>query len=252
MLSLLLMVCMFGCATKAQTPAAPSSDDSELTAEERFQKGSAFIESLIDVSKAEVQTDEEDPGYLQRYWQFGGPADAANIPETVTIDGKDIAIGQITVKQVKELGFTVDFDMDTVEPDTILSFSIVDGTKALLLTTAANTADQSIPFDDAVIAGFSGSFSAYSMPFDYAGITEASTLKDIIAAFGLEAGEAVIGLVASTSDAEITVRISNTVQNGDTETIKSLDIYFLYSALENTAAINGFLLNINVYPADAD
>lgn len=247
-LSLVLAVCMLGCTASAQIPDAPASDDSELTVQERFDMASAYVESLFDASKTEVQTDEEDPEYPQRYWYFSGPADGVNIPETVTVNGKSIALGQTTVKELKELGFTVEMSMDTVEPNTVLSFSIIDGRKALILTIAPNNTDQSIPFDDAIIAGFTGSFNAYSMPFGYAGITEASTLKDVISAFGIEAGETDIGLVADTTDTEITVHMFNMLQNGDTETLKSLDITLRYSASENIAKVTNVTLSVDAHP----
>jgi hypothetical protein len=250
-LSLLLVVCVFGCTAEATIPEVPetsASDDSAFILQERFDMASAYVESLFDASKTEVQTDTEDPEYPQRYWYFSGPADGVNIPETVTVDGKSIVIGQTTVKELKELGFTVETSMDTVEPNTVLSFSIIDGRKKLVLTIAPNGTDQSIPFDDAIIAGFTGSFSAYSMPFGYAEITEASTLKDVISAFGIEAGETVIGLVADTTDTEITVHMFNLVQNGDTETNKSLDITLRYSASENIAKVTNVTLNIDAHP----
>ena len=251
-LSLLLAICMLGCTANANPIEAPAADDSEHTLEERFDMASAYIESLIDASKTEVQTDTEDPEYPQRHWFFSGPADGVNIPDTVTVNGKSIVIGQTTVKELKELGFTVDMSTDTVEPNTVLSFSIIDGSKALIFTTAPNATDQSIPFDDSIIAGFTGSFSAYSMPFGYVGITEASTLNDVISAFGIEAGETVIGLVASTTDTEITVHMINMVQNGDTETLKSLDITLLYSASENDARVTSVMLDIDVHPVEAE
>ncbi len=247
-LSLLLAICMLGCTATANPVEAPAADDSEHTIEERFDMASAYIESLIDASKAEVQTDTEDPEYPQRHWFFSGAADGATIPEALTVDGKSFTIGQVTVKELKELGLNIESGSDVIEPSYALMINISDGLKSLTITTAGNDTDQDIPLDDAVIVGFQGGFNEYTIPFDYAGITEASTLKDVLSLFASEDWEGIMGLTASEYDTEITVQMYSTVQSGETETLKSLDITLSYSASSNTATVTNVVLNIDIHP----
>lgn len=166
MLSLLLLLPL--CACGSQNSAAPSGNT------EYLDNAVGYINSLID---AEKFTFTADTGKRAAEWTAENPA-FADLPNEVKLDGETLSLGRGGIEELK--GFTISANTpETVEPGKSAEISIEHGDQACTVYTQVNDLSTPAPVEELAFTGFFVMSDAFS-PFDYNGITDQSTLEDVI------------------------------------------------------------------------
>ncbi len=253
-LTVLLAVCL--CACSASQPAAVDTSVSDAAPTEtdqmkdNFEKASAYVESLIDVSKTTVMTDDEEAGSLYRYWMYEDAPEQPSFSDEVNIDGAVIVIGKTLEKELEGLGFQVDAYLDTVQPNEVTSVTLNKNGKSTILTLKGNDTDEVLPIADLPVYGFTSVYNEYTIPFSYSELTAESTLADALQLFGEPNSS--LNLCVDDLGTSIVLSYFNNAQEGDTVTTNTLELTFLYQADADTAVLSSINLSRDSYVTEAE
>lgn len=166
MLSLLLILTL--CACGSQNSAAPTGNT------EYLDNAVSYINSLID---AEKFTFTSDAGKLAAEWTAENAA-FADLPDEVKLNGETLSLGRGGIEELK--GFKISANMpETVEPGKSAEITIEHGDQACTVYTQVNDLSKPAPVEELAFTGFYVMSDAFS-PFDYNGVTDQSTLEDVI------------------------------------------------------------------------
>lgn len=204
-----------------------------------FDAACAYVESAADVSKMEATLQDDENG-LFRYWN-GTSEEYDEIGLDFKLEDNVFTLGTTTVSELTALGYKPDTDIETVEPNTVLGFSITKGDKFCNLAVD-NSTDQPQKFSDMPITQFNGTSPENGcLPFTYSGIICGSTLKEVLDALGTP--KLNITVSTDTAGTEIGLNYLNATTKGDLDSTDTLEIYLRYDKDKDTALVTSIILN---------
>ena len=143
---------------------------------EYLEKTTSYIDTLIEADKF---TEEKDTEKLVTKWT-ATEEKSADLPDVLTLDGEKITLGKTTVAELKEMGFkTAEKTPETVEAGKNAELSVNRNEQYCSVFTEVNDSDKAVKVDDLAITGFYVTGATFS-PFDYNGITDESTLEEVM------------------------------------------------------------------------
>lgn len=143
---------------------------------EYLERTTSYIDTLIDSDKF---TEEKDLNKLVTKWTAAEDV-SADLPDVLKLDGETITLGKTTVAELKEMGFKADAKTpETVEAGKNAEVSVNRNEQYCSVFTEVNDSDKAAKVDDLAITGFYVTGATFS-PFDYNGITDKSTLEDLL------------------------------------------------------------------------
>lgn len=209
-----------------------------LSAEELnsiYEKAAAYIESVIDTSNTTKSIDDEQPGYLYGYWSYNESADKPELSNELDLDGNKIIIGTTTEKDLEALGMEMSAPVDEVEPDTQVGVTLIKDDKEFVINLESHDTDEVLPIGDVHVAGFGGTINEYTMPYNYQGFTNESTMEDAVKIFGNPNSS--INLSIDDISTSISISYLSEGTEGDRSVSDSLELTFIYDAENNTATL---------------
>lgn len=213
----------------------------------KYEKAFDYIQSMIKSDSVQTEKSENDPEYLSCTWIFPDAPSEGNLSEDIEIDGQKITIGKTLVKEIAGFGFEMEKPSDTVEPSEIFGILLSkDGKNANIETHGA---DKPQPADELPVYGFTGGVQEFVIPYNYNGLTVASTLKDVLDIMGEP--NANIRLTADNMDCSIEIDYVSEKTVGDQIERSSLSVTFSYDVEKDTSVINSFNLSRDYYSAGA-
>ena len=237
-LAVLFAASLCACTSSAAQSLMPEPTVAPTSAPEdirtNFEKASAYVESLLDGKTGDVQTDDEDSLSLYRYWDCPDADGAITLSDEVTVEGFTAVIGKTLVKELDNSGLTVEKSKETLEPHFETSASLTRDGKTFVFRVY-NSKEESVLMNETALSGFSGTFSEYVLPFNYAGLTETSTLRDVMELFGYKN----YSIVLSADETGTMIRVSYhfDTPDGNSVFMRILEIECLYQADADTAVI---------------
>ena len=228
----------------AGTAAAASASSAGTEDAENFkaglEKAAAYVESLIDISEMTESTEEEDPSYLSISWDNTANEVSSALDPEVLIDEKKVVIGKTTVKELEDLGFTVKKDSDTVGPNEVVGVSLTKDDKTTSLTLKENDTSDTVQIADLPVYSFTSGSSEFCLPFDYSGLTDESTVEDVINALGEP--NSTIRVSSEAMGTMITLTYDEVKEDGK---LYVLEIAFQYDPETNTESFFNILFSCN-------
>ena len=244
--ALILSLC--ACGNEVQQATNDSA-----TPQSRFDAAGNFIESAIDTSQMESSVQEyqeslEGETSLYRYWTYNG-SEQDTIDMNVKLDGTTITLAETTVNDLKELGFELEFEIDTAPPMTAQGFTIRKDNKTCN-AAAENNTDMTVDIADLPLSQFSGGFDEECLSYEYAGLKPNSSLNDVINTLG--APKSNITLTTNDYETIIDLNYINSTKEDGFNTVKTLDVYFKYDAGKNSAKLYGITVTYSHLPIETD
>lgn len=249
----LFALALAACGAKPAEPPAssdtqsPGSQSDAAAIKSKYDKAFDYIQSAIKSDSVQTEKSENDPEYLSCTWVFPDAASEGNLSEDIEIGGQTITIGKTLVKDLAGLGFEMEKPSDTVEPAEIFGILLnKDGKSANI---EIHGTDKPQPADELPIYGFTGGAQEFVIPYNYKGLTVASTLQEVLDTMGEP--NANIRLTADNMDCSIEIDYVNEKTVGDQVERDSLSVAFSYDAEKSTSVITSFNLSRDYYSADA-
>lgn len=228
------------CACGSSQTSEQATQDS-VTTNESFEAATSYVESAIDTSEMN-STIQNDENSLYHYWTYGGAEPNDEFGLEIEINGEKITIGKTTVNDLKDLGFDVDLDVETVQPNTVQGFTIKKDDKFCNISVQ-NSTDKEQDIHDLAVFQVNVFTDEASLSFNYGDIKGGSSLEEVIKAFGTPKSN--VTLSGDESNTTITLNYFSSVTQDDLMTTSTLDIDLLYNADDNTATVKS--INLSSY-----
>ena len=209
---------------------------------EAFDKAAAYLESKIDTTQMESQTDDEQEGFIYRYWTFTGEEETLDISNEIAVNGDILTVGQTLEKELENLGYSIYTPADVAKPNEVIGISVEDNGKSISFELKENTQSTDMPIADIPIYGFSTMGSELSIPFNYMGITADSSLEYILSVMGSPNESVNMSTDSYVTSFELAY-ISNT-QVGDENKMQSLKFSFAYDQDTDTSTLTSVAYNL--------
>lgn len=242
--ALMLTVSLCACGETNTNDADATAAPADTAAfSETFNKATAYIKSNVDMSDMSLSTqDENSSDSLSNYWISSGGK--ATFPVEIEISGNTIEIGKTTVKDVEGFGLDVSKGSDKVNPNETIAVELSDNGKTCVLMTSNNLNEEAVDTEELTIGSVSASFDEFALPFKYSGLSEKSTLSDVIAQIGQPNNT--INLTVDASGAVIMLSYSKKVDDAERTVFDNLAIYLNYDPGSDSAVVKSVQLNRNV------
>ena len=175
-------------STETVVPTEPATEAQTLrtieNSKEAVEISRKYLESIINLKNYDKATDENNGSFAFSKWESKEPA-PLTVSKTISLDGHEIELYKTTFGNLVDMGFKI-IHNDFLSPDMI---EIQSGTPGVFYYAES---EKNLAFDaekdkDIRITGISFHLNedSYCAPFSYEGISETSTIEDIIAAFGI-------------------------------------------------------------------
>lgn len=238
-------------AEPLEPPASPGSLQPESQVDtgsikSDFEKGYDYVQSLIKSDSVQADKFEDDPEYLYCMWTFLDAPPDVTLSDDIEIGGQKITFGKTLVKDLEGMGFELIKPSDTVEPDEIFGILLNKDGKSVNVETYGR--DQPQPADDLPVYGFTGGREEFVIPYNYNGLSAASTLKDVLDIMGEPNGD--IRLTSDSMETVIEIDYVSEQTLGDRIEQKQFSVTFTYDVENNTSVVTSLNLSRNYYSAD--
>lgn len=143
-----------------------------------------YLESIISPENYDNVTQENNDSYALSKWEPKEPT-PLTASKTISLDGQEIELYKTTIGNLVDMGFKIYYD-DLSVPDMFVIHSETPG--VFYYVEAEKSLASDVEKDKNIrITGLSFHFTedSYYAPFSYEGVSETSTLEEIIAAFGI-------------------------------------------------------------------
>ena len=240
--ALVLTLCACGAENIISVDPETETEDPAVL-RSNLDSASAYLESCIDTSKMVTAMQEDDPNYLYKYWSYDDDEFNASFSTDVELDGKTFTVGKTTVGELKEMGYELMIDEETVPTDYSKGFSIVKGDKFCNLTADNNT-DKEQNIYDLVVTGFNGFSEEYGLEYSFNGIATGSTLEEVVAALGTPNYN--ISLSSDSLGTTFDMSYYNDKPDGDILISDVVTVYLTYDVAGNTAVVSSLDVSHNV------
>ena len=248
-LTLTLVISLCACSAKNDAKNDATKDEALIrTVEETgnpeairadHDKAVAYVNSVMDTEGMTQSDNDEDVTNLIHNWGYENEVKGSDIPMDITLDEKTFTIGKTTVKELRDMGMTLDISSDTVEANTFFGFTITKGSSFVNMD-AGNFTDSEAKIDTLPVTEITTTGGGSGIPFTYNNITEGSDLKTVLEIFGKPSLSATL-----TTDSffnRIKLEYSrDTVENGMLTT-DYLNIFLDYDADNNIAKVINIVL----------
>ena len=239
LLAVLLMVGMCACGAKPEDIV--KVDDSTVNVSDNradYDKGVAYVEKTLDVSKMTVSTQDESDGQeLYCSWSPDSGTQPIECVMDITIGDQQITIGKTLLKEAKEMGFTYKLDVETIEADMNYGITLEKDGKWINAEIGDNTGSAQ-KGEDLPINGISAiaesEITADAMPFDYCGIKAGDKLEDVVKALGAPNED--VSFNAGGAGCTIELRYGNDNT--------SISVNFKYDPATDSATLTGMSINL--------
>ena len=236
-------VCACG-APKATDPGSTEAQMDKAAIREAFNKATAYIESNIDMSKMTKSTQDDDNGNdLYNYWSSDG-GNNATFSNEILIAGNAVEIGKTTVKDTESFDLEVSKSQKTVKPNEFVSVELTKNGKTCMLMTGDNLTGKEANIDDMPIGSVSAAFDEYALPFKYGGLTDKSTLKDVISLIGEPNNT--VNLSVSQTGSVIDVCYTKTTKDAGMTIDDNLTVFLYYDAASDSAMVKSVQLSRSI------
>lgn len=231
-------------------PASESSSEAETldmkAVQEAFESASAFLKTLADLTKLTTQQTEGNTNPYYSAW-FNEAEIQLKLSDEFEVDGNKITIGKTTEKDLEAFDCEVEKYSDTLGANESTAVSLVKGSKSCVINLMGNYTDKEIPIADVAVGGFTAFVSEFTLPFNYNGLTEGSTIEEAIKIFGTD----VSSVILSSDEFGTTISLSydGTTRDGELDAYDSFTMDFVYDKEKNTATLSSLSRSHDVYPA---
>lgn len=254
-LSAALVLGLCACGGNNNTSDADSTVGAADVADIRaaYEKADAYIGSIIDAEKAGMVTDEQDDNNgetLYKYWTYAEDKEGGKIDASIELEGETVTVGKTTVSELKELGYKIDAEVETVGANTVQGFSVTKDNKYSNLSVD-NYTNSPQKFADMVINSAAGANAEVGgMSFDYKGIKSGSTLKDVVDALGVPNFTMTLGCDLSGNSIEVSYSCT-TVEDGN-QLVDTLTVNLMYDPSANVAKVSAVRIERTTIPAEIE
>lgn len=245
----LFALALAACGAKPPAPSGsqqPGTQADAAAIKSNFDKAYDYVQALIQSDNVQADKFEDDPENLTCMWTFPDAPSDVDLSEDVEIDGQKITIGKTLVKDLAGLGFEITKSSDDVQPNEIFGIQLTKAGKSVMLETHGTEKAQ--PSDALPVYGFTGGMQDFAIPYNYNGLTAASTLKDVLDIMGVPNADIRLSTDSMTSTIEVSYMNEQTV--GDQTEQNRLSVTCTYDAASNTAVITSLNLSRDYYTAD--
>ncbi len=218
-------------------PADPAVIRSNL------DKTADYINSVADTKSMTAQLQEDDPQNLYYTWSYDAETVNDDIAMDIKLDGETVTVGKTTYTDLKDMGYTIQPEFDTIDPHYGLGFSITKNNKFCNLTISNNT-DKQLPSADLPINEIQCSNDPSAMSIDYRGLTIGSSFEDTIKALGTPHNT--ISLCSDSMDTYFDVSYFSEAKDGDLTINDNLNLHFTYDVEANKSTLTSVLLRHEV------
>lgn len=201
-------------------------------------KASNYIESIVNVNDMEsnIQDDNTDEGDLYKYWTYSKATSNVQLNMDIDVGGNTISVGKTKVKELSEFNLDIEKSPDPVPPNEVTSCTLTKDNKICSVVSMPNSTGTEQPGDNLVVGEVMGIVNEFNLPFNYNGIDEKSTLKDVVEKIGTP--NSMITLGSDEVSTSINLSWFNSVTKGKNVTDDSISIYLNYDAEKNEATIS--------------
>lgn len=241
---LAMVLCACGASKDAQNAAGISNVIEEINPETAdteqikadFDKASAFVASVVDLSDADIQTDDEDPANLYSYWAVDNGDRLFEPDNELMVNGQKIVIGETTVNDLETMGFKLEKPADVIGPDEQMSVTLRNDSKYFMFDVHLTEGEEEKPISDVPVLGFNVGAGEYAIPYEYMGISEDISFEKAIETLGMPNSELRVNSDVTGTSIEISYFNISAAEGITTDNILSLS--FSYDADNDTAAIS--------------
>ena len=176
-LALIMIASLCACGSNSDSTA----DQTVNT--ETFDKSYEYVGTLVSGDDFTATTDESG---LSANWSNKDPDHSVDYPDVVELKDQTVNIGKDKVSDLKDKGFTLNTtENETVAPGKMIEVPVTIDEQNCTLYTEVNTSDEAVAIEDMTVGGFYVACDTFS-PFSYNGLSEKSTLEDIMNQEGME------------------------------------------------------------------
>ena len=248
----ILALSLFACGNAekpvANTDAATASVDI-ASIRANLDKAVEYINSVADTKAMNVQLQTDDPQNLYYTWSYEAETVNDDIVMDIKLDNETITMGKTTYTDLKNMGYTIQSEFESVEPNYSMGFSIIKDNKSSNLTISNNT-DKALPSADLPVNEIQCADFQSTMSFDYKGLTIGSSLEDTIKTLGTPHNN--ISLSADSMDTYFDLNYFSETKNGDLTTNDNLSLHFLYDTEANKATLTSLRLSRDIFNVPAE
>jgi len=253
---LTLAVSLSLCACTNSGPASTGSDSesaassgSQAVSPEKLtdiaDKASAYIESVIDTSGMAAETGESEDMYIYRYWNMGEETADAALTDEIEIDGNTIVLGKTTKADLDKMDFKMEGFPEVLEPGLHTSIILAKDGKNANLALANDSETESQPVDNIPVNGFTCGSAEFAIPFNYAGVTNSSSIEDVVKLLGAPNSD--LHFSTDGEFTEILLSYSMITDKDGAAAQITLGITYLYHPESNTASLYTVLIDKSLY-----
>ncbi len=192
LLALILAVSLCACGEEAVKNMISTQDEVTVNTNDNralYEKACSYIEKLVETKAMTPATQDEMGGQsLYCTWLLDEGQRAADLSEEVTLLDQTVTIGKTTVKELKEMGFTYETDMKTVDVDSSAGF-VLNKDKKWCNVSVSNLTGAQQNLDDLALSEVTatdGSEEMFTdaMPITYSGIKVGTPMEELVKTLG--------------------------------------------------------------------